>query len=69
MLEVTSHTNVPLTRKIADVVLQETAVLMGDGLTVEQLRIVDVEGNLKSVYPSKTDLNFDSAANIAIIRD
>ncbi|XP_078094752.1 leucine-rich repeat-containing protein 47 [Mustelus asterias] len=36
-------------------------------LIVKQVRIVDVEGNLKVVYPAKTDLNVD-ACNVTVIR-
>lgn len=38
-------------------------------LTVQQVKITDPEGNLKTVYPSKTDLYFDESANILIERD
>ncbi|GCB63742.1 hypothetical protein scyTo_0013240 [Scyliorhinus torazame] len=36
-------------------------------LIVKQVRVVDVEGNLKVVYPAKTDLNVD-AHNVTVIR-
>lgn len=40
----------------------------GDGqLVVEQVRVVDEEGRLKVVYPSKTDLDF-AAAHVAVAR-
>ncbi len=38
-------------------------------LKVEQVKVVDAEGNMKVVYPSKTDLAFaNEAANIRVIR-
>lgn len=36
-------------------------------LEVEQVKVVDMEGNLKHIYPSRVDLNFDD--KIKIIRD
>ncbi|XP_007527304.1 leucine-rich repeat-containing protein 47 [Erinaceus europaeus] len=36
-------------------------------LVVEQVRVVDMEGQLKVVYPSKTDLDF-SASHITVLR-
>lgn len=36
-------------------------------LTVLQVKVVDVEGNLKVVYPSKTDLMSD-VSNLTVIR-
>lgn len=38
-------------------------------LTVQQVKITDKEGNLRAVYPSKSDLHFDESANIEIDRD
>lgn len=37
-------------------------------LTVKQIKIVDLEGNLKSVYPSRADVNLEDH-NITISRD
>lgn len=36
-------------------------------LTVVQVKVVDVDGNLKVVYPSKTDLMSDTS-NLTVIR-
>ncbi len=36
-------------------------------LTVQQVKVVDVDGNLKVVYPSKTDLMSD-VSNLTVIR-
>lgn len=38
-------------------------------LIVQQIKITDLEGNLKTVYPSKNDLNFDETANIFVERE
>jgi hypothetical protein len=37
-------------------------------LTVQQVRVVDKEGNLKVVYPSRTDLVFEDNT-ISVIRE
>lgn len=37
-------------------------------LTVLQVRVVDTDGNLKVVYPSKTDLTTEACSNLRIIR-
>lgn len=39
----------------------------GCQLVVEQVRVLDEEGHLKVVYPSKTDLDF-AAAHVAVAR-
>lgn len=36
-------------------------------LVLEQVRVTDVDGNLKVLYPSKTDLNL-SASSFVIVR-
>ena len=36
-------------------------------LTVEQVRIVNLEGTMKTVYPSKVDLNIEKG-NFRVIR-
>lgn len=38
-------------------------------LNVQQIKITDLDGNLRTVYPSKTDLQFDEATNISIDRE
>lgn len=37
-------------------------------LQIEQVKVVDIDGNLKLVYPSRTDLNFKED-NIIALRD
>lgn len=37
-------------------------------LLVEQVKIVDLEGNMKSVYPSRTDAIYENK-DIAVIRE
>lgn len=71
-------------RRVLDALLRETLLLgisssepPSDGttlqsahhtLTVQQVRVVDKEGNLKVVYPSRTDLNFEDNT-ISVIRE
>lgn len=38
-------------------------------LIVQQVKSTDIEGNLRTVYPSKTDLQFDESTNIEIERE
>ena len=38
-------------------------------LNVQQIKITDIDGNLRTVYPSKTDLQFDESSNISIERE
>lgn len=38
-------------------------------LIVQQIKITDVDGNLRAVYPSKTDLQFDENLSIIVERD
>lgn len=38
-------------------------------LIVQQIKTTDLDGNLKTVFPSKTDLNFDENASIFVERE
>lgn len=38
-------------------------------LNVQQIKITDLDGNLRTVYPSKTDLHFDESCNISVERE
>lgn len=38
-------------------------------LIVQQIKITDLDGNLRAVYPSKTDLNFEESASILVERE
>ncbi|XP_068623611.1 leucine-rich repeat-containing protein 47-like [Battus philenor] len=76
-VEVTSHASLAACKTVMDKLLQECLLLgIGDEptgsndfhtLTVQQVKIVDTEGNLKSVYPSRTDCVFDGS-NIKVYR-
>ncbi|XP_046611616.1 leucine-rich repeat-containing protein 47-like [Neodiprion virginianus] len=79
-IEVTSASSQQVCRKVADQFLNEL-VMLGLGcstetdssedyhnLLVEQIKVVDVEGNMKLVYPSRSDLIFENS-NITIIRE
>lgn len=46
---------------------EETTVL--NALNVQQIKITDLDGNLKTVYPNKTDLHFDETSNISVDRE
>ncbi|XP_034827736.1 leucine-rich repeat-containing protein 47-like [Maniola hyperantus] len=71
-VEVTSHSSLGACKTVMDKLLQECLLLgIGDGddneyhtLTVQQVKVVDTEGNLKSVYPSRTDCVFDSSIRV-----
>lgn len=38
-------------------------------LTVQQVECTDIEGNLLTIYPSNTDLQFDECKNIQTERE
>lgn len=67
-MEVTSSTGFGIAKKVIDTLLKETVLLLESNLIVGQVRVVDTEGNLKSVYPSKTDLIFDNTISIKVFR-
>ncbi len=71
LLEVTGDSSLDVCKSIMDTLLQRMLELgLGDGsagdssghkrLTVEQVRIVDQHGQLRVVYPSRTDLQSDA---------
>ncbi|XP_043478109.1 leucine-rich repeat-containing protein 47-like [Leptopilina heterotoma] len=79
-IEVTSATSQKICRQVMDQFLKEI-VILGLGCTpesneteefhkliVEQVKVVDSEGNMKQVYPCRTDLNFEDNS-IAINRE
>ncbi|XP_011498436.1 PREDICTED: leucine-rich repeat-containing protein 47-like [Ceratosolen solmsi marchali] len=76
-VEVTSALNQQICKKVLDEFLREL-LIQGLGcesnsenkfneLTVEQVKIVDIEGNMKSVYPSRTDAIYEDK-NLLVIR-
>jgi hypothetical protein len=83
-VEVTSASSQNVCRHVLDALLRETLLLgisasepQSEGttlqsaqhtLTVQQVRVVDKEGNLKAVYPSRTDLNFEDNT-ISVVRE
>ncbi|GLH14321.1 Protein lap4 [Gryllus bimaculatus] len=78
-LEVTSAASQTKCRQVLDTLLTEMLNLgLGDGsdkecngfhsLCIEQVKIVDVEGNLKVVYPARHDLIFENS-DISVIRE
>ncbi|XP_001606500.1 leucine-rich repeat-containing protein 47 isoform X1 [Nasonia vitripennis] len=78
-VEVTSALNTQTCKKVLDEFLREL-VVQGLGceasttenkfheLHVEQIKIVDLEGNMKSVYPSRTDAVYEDQ-DIVVVRD
>lgn len=46
---------------------EESSIL--NVLNVQQIKITDLDGNLRTVYPSKTDLHFDESSNISVDRE
>ncbi|KAL7292807.1 hypothetical protein TKK_0013633 [Trichogramma kaykai] len=79
-VEVTSAMNQQTCKKVLDELLREM-VVQGLGcqnqnddqdkyheLLVEQVKIVDLEGNMKSVYPSRTDVQYEDK-NIIVSRE
>lgn len=67
-VEVTGGTSQGICKKVADTLIKEMLLLFGN-LTVQQVKNVDVDGNLKSVYPSRTDLVFDDNSGIVVVRE
>lgn len=83
-VEVTSSTSMTDCRATIEELLREM-LLAGFGTTkdeanepdqpkthqllVQQVKSVDPDGNLRAVYPSKADLNFDESAHIFIERE
>ncbi|XP_049879470.1 leucine-rich repeat-containing protein 47-like [Pectinophora gossypiella] len=76
LVEVTSHLSLGACKNIMNKLLQECLLLgladdePGSGyhsLTVQQVKVVDLEGNLKSVFPSRTDCVYE-ATNIKVLR-
>eukprot|EP00095_Tigriopus_kingsejongensis_P005509 snap_masked-scaffold1966_size23764-processed-gene-0.3 protein:Tk05509 transcript:snap_masked-scaffold1966_size23764-processed-gene-0.3-mRNA-1 annotation:"leucine-rich repeat-containing protein 47" len=69
LVEVTSGVKLATAKSVCDVLLKEMllqelsddpeAEAQGHRIKVEQVRIEDREGNLKVIYPSKTDLCFE----------
>ncbi|XP_075983792.1 leucine-rich repeat-containing protein 47-like [Anticarsia gemmatalis] len=77
LVEVTSHVSLGACKTVMNKMLQE-CLLLGIGsdepestfhtLTVQQVKVVDLEGNLKNVYPSRTDCVFEGT-NIKVLRN
>ncbi|XP_041972439.1 leucine-rich repeat-containing protein 47-like [Aricia agestis] len=72
LVEVTSHASLGACKTVLDKLIQECLLLgIGDEpgseyhtLTVQQVKIVDLEGNLKAVYPSRTDCTYDTTIRV-----
>ncbi|CAH0402886.1 unnamed protein product [Chilo suppressalis] len=79
LLEVTSHASLGSCKTVMNKLLHECLLLgIGDNpdepdaayhtLTVQQMKVVDLEGNLKSVYPSRTDCVFEGTNDVKVFR-
>ncbi|XP_026754962.2 leucine-rich repeat-containing protein 47-like [Galleria mellonella] len=77
LVEVTSHASLASCKTVMNKLLQECLLLgIGDDapdsgyhtLTVQQVKIVDPEGNLKSVYPSRTDCVYEDTPSVKVYR-
>ncbi|GBP89731.1 Leucine-rich repeat-containing protein 47 [Eumeta japonica] len=79
LIEVTSHASLGACKAVMDKLLHELLLLgVGDEigssntsyhtLTIQQVKVVDPEGNLKNVYPSRTDCVYEGIPNIKAIR-
>ncbi|KAL4646091.1 leucine-rich repeat-containing protein 47 [Arapaima gigas] len=53
--------------KVSDLVQKASEEFGSPELLVQQVRVVDTDGNLRVVYPSRTDLNTDMS-NLTVIR-
>lgn len=69
LIEVTSAISQPICKRVADTLLKEMVQLFGKTLIVQQVKNVDIDGNMKSVYPSRVDLAFDDHASIVVERE
>ncbi|XP_076749027.1 leucine-rich repeat-containing protein 47 [Xylocopa sonorina] len=79
LIEVTSATSYHICRNVLDQFLKELVTLgfasssqeetsNYHNLVVEQVKIVDMEGNMKLLYPSRADLNFEENL-ITVLRE
>ncbi|XP_044260423.1 leucine-rich repeat-containing protein 47-like [Tribolium madens] len=68
LIEVTSSLSLHLCKVAMETLLRELVMLVGHDLEVTQVKSTDVEGNLRVVYPSKTDLVFEGN-EIRVVRD
>ncbi|XP_066590954.1 leucine-rich repeat-containing protein 47-like isoform X2 [Prorops nasuta] len=71
LIEVTSSVSTHICKTVLDELLRELMMLgphrseiseeidSNDTLIVEQVKVIDMEGNTKLLYPSRTDLNFE----------
>lgn len=73
LIEATSSTSQDACKKALDQILFEVlslGVTENEGsLTVHRVRVTDSQGNLRAVYPSRTDLKFDDTQSVKIIRE
>ncbi|KRT82787.1 hypothetical protein AMK59_3514 [Oryctes borbonicus] len=68
-LEVTSATSQFICKKVMDTLIKEMVTFFDTDLFLEQVKNVDVEGNMKAIYPSRVDLVFEDSDSIEVIRN
>nr|XP_023025508.1 leucine-rich repeat-containing protein 47-like [Leptinotarsa decemlineata] len=68
-IEVTSSVSQFICKKVLDTLLKDMVILFDDSLEVQQVKTTDVDEHLKTVYPSKVDLNFEKDISIKVIRE
>ncbi|KAF5303288.1 hypothetical protein FQA39_LY10027 [Lamprigera yunnana] len=66
LIEITGPNSHAICKIVAETLIKEMTSIFGN-LTIQQVKNVDLEGNLKSVYPSRADLTFDDT--ILVERD
>ncbi|KAG5884712.1 hypothetical protein JTB14_019836 [Gonioctena quinquepunctata] len=68
-IEVTSSISQFVCKKVLDTLLKDMVLLFESNLEVQQVKTTDIDGHLKTVYPSKVDLSFDKNVPIKINRE
>ncbi|KAJ8979803.1 hypothetical protein NQ317_001293 [Molorchus minor] len=68
-IEVTSSVSQFVCKNVLDTLIKEMVFLFEKDLDVLQVKTVDHEEHLKTVYPAKTDLIFDKSVPIKISRE
>lgn len=67
LIEVTSSISLHLCKVAMEALLKELVFLLEQDLDITQIKTTDPDGNLKVVYPSKTDLIFEGNS-IKVVR-
>lgn len=68
VIEATSSVSLHLCKAAVESLLKEMLGIFGGDLEVTQVKCVDKDGNLRVVFPSKSDLNLEKS-DIRVVRD